>query len=52
MCIYGICKDSLGFYCFQRKETTISKENISNNKHATTKESTTNLSIQCDGMVL
>ncbi len=52
MCIYGLCKDDFGFYCFQRKETTISKKNTSNNKHATTKESTTNLSIQWDGIVL
>ncbi len=50
MCIYDICKDGLGFYCFQRKETTISKENTS--KRATTKKSTTNLSIQWDGIVL
>jgi hypothetical protein len=28
MCIYGIFKDDLGFYCFQRRETTRSKEDI------------------------
>jgi hypothetical protein len=28
MCIYGILKDDLGFYCFQIRETTIFKENI------------------------
>jgi hypothetical protein len=39
MCIYGIFKDDLGFYCFQRREITRSKENTSNSKHATTKES-------------
>jgi len=33
MCIYGIFKNDLEFYCFQRKETTRSKEDISNNKH-------------------
>ncbi len=37
MCIYGIFKDDLGFYCFQRRETTKSKEDTSNNKHATPK---------------
>jgi len=26
MCIYGIFKDDLGFYCFQGRETTRSKE--------------------------
>ncbi len=36
MCIYGIFRDDLGFYCFQRKDTTRSKENTSNSKHATT----------------
>ncbi len=34
--IYGIFRDNLGFYCFQRRDTTRSKENTSNNKHATT----------------
>jgi len=33
---YGISKDDLGFYCFQGKDTTRSKENTSNHKHATT----------------
>ncbi len=32
-------RDDLGFYCFQRMETTRSKENTSNSKHATTQES-------------
>jgi hypothetical protein len=32
MCIYGVFKDDLRFYCFQRRETTRSKENTSNNK--------------------
>jgi hypothetical protein len=52
MCIYGIYKDDLGFNCFERKETTISKEDISNSKHATTQESTTYSSIQWDGTIL
>jgi hypothetical protein len=52
MCIYGIFMDDLGFYCFQRRETTRSKEDISNSKHATTQESTTNSNIQWDGIVL
>jgi hypothetical protein len=34
MCIYGIFRNDLGFYCFQRKETTISKEDTSNSKHS------------------
>jgi len=34
MCIYGNFKNDLGFYCFQRKETTKSKEDTSNNKHS------------------
>jgi hypothetical protein len=33
MCIYGTFKNDLGFYCFQRKEITKSKENTSNSKH-------------------
>jgi hypothetical protein len=36
MCLYGILKDDIGFYCFQGRETTKSKENTSNRKHATT----------------
>jgi hypothetical protein len=52
MCIYGIFKDDLGFYYFQKKEITISIENTSNSKHATSKNSTTNSSIQWYGMVL
>jgi hypothetical protein len=36
MCIYGIFKDDLRFYCFQRRETMRSKEDTSNSKHATT----------------
>jgi hypothetical protein len=52
MCINGIFRDELGFYCFQRRETTISKEDTSNSKHSTTQESTTNSSIQWDGIVL
>jgi hypothetical protein len=40
------------FYCFQIREITISKENTSNNKHATTYESLANSSIQWDGRVL
>jgi hypothetical protein len=41
MCIYGIFRDNFGFYYFQRGETTKSKEDINNSKHATTQESTT-----------
>jgi hypothetical protein len=52
MCICGIFKDDLGFYCFQRRETTKSKEDASNNKHATTQESTIDLNIKRDGIVL
>jgi hypothetical protein len=52
MCIYGIFKDDLGFYYFQKKETTISKENTSNSKHATTQESTTDSNTQWDGTIL
>jgi hypothetical protein len=52
MCIYGIFKDDIGFYCFQIREATISKKNTSNSKHATTLKSTTNSSIQWDGIVL
>jgi hypothetical protein len=52
MCIYDIFKDDIGFYCFQKKETTKSKENISDNKHATTLKSPTNSNIQCDGTIL
>jgi len=33
MCIYGIFKNDLGFCCFQRKEITKSKEDISNSKN-------------------
>jgi hypothetical protein len=39
-------------YCFQRRETTKSKEDTSNNKHATTQESIANSSIQWDGTIL
>ncbi len=52
MCIYGILRDDVGFYCFQRRETTRSKEDTSNSKHATTQESTTYSSIQWDGIIL
>ncbi len=52
MCIYGIFKDDIGIYCFQRKEITRSKEDIRNSKHATTQESTIDSSIQWDGIVL
>jgi hypothetical protein len=52
MCIYGIFKDDLGFYYFQRRETIESKEDTSNIKHATTQESTIDLSIQWDGIIL
>jgi hypothetical protein len=45
MCIYGIFKDDLGFYRFQRREITRSKKDTSNTKHATTQESTTYSSI-------
>jgi hypothetical protein len=26
MCIYGIFRDDIGFYCFQRREITILKK--------------------------
>jgi hypothetical protein len=52
MCIHGIFKDDIGFYYFQRKETTRSKDNTSNSKHATTYESTTYSSIQWDDIIL
>jgi hypothetical protein len=52
MCIYGIFKNDIGFYCFQRKQITKSKENTNNNKHAITQEFTTNSSIQWDGTIL
>jgi hypothetical protein len=52
MCIYGIFRDDLGFYYFQRKETTKSKEDTSNSKHATTQESIIDSSIQWDGTIL
>ncbi len=52
MCIYGIFKDDLGFYCFQRREITRSKKDISNNKHATTQKFITYSSIQWDGTIL
>jgi len=51
MCIYGIFKDGLGFYCFQKKETTRSNEDTNNSKHATTQESTIDSSIQWDGTI-
>jgi hypothetical protein len=49
MCIYGIFRDDLRFYCFQIREITKSKQDTSNNKHATTQKSTTYSSIQWDG---
>jgi hypothetical protein len=52
MCIYGIFKDDFVFYCFQRREIIGSKEDTSNNKHATTQESTSDLSIHWDGTIL
>jgi hypothetical protein len=52
MCIYGIFRDDLGFYCFQKREITRTKEDISNSKHATTQESTMDSSIQWDGTIL
>jgi hypothetical protein len=52
MCIYGIFRDDLGFNCFQKRETTISKEDTSNSKHATTQESTTNSNIRWDDTIL
>jgi len=52
MCIYDIFRDDLGFYCFQRRETTRSKEDISNNKHAPTQESIIDSSIQWDATIL
>jgi hypothetical protein len=52
MSIYGIFKDDFGFYCFQKKETTKSKENTSNNKHATTEKSIADSNIQWDGTTL
>jgi hypothetical protein len=52
MCIYGIFRDDLGFYYFQRRETTRSKKNTRNSKHATTLKSLTNSNIQWDGTFL
>jgi hypothetical protein len=52
MCIYGIFWDDHGFFYFQIRETTISKEDTSNSKHATTQESIINSSIQWDGTIL
>ncbi len=52
MCIYGIFNDDFGFYCFQRKETTRSKENTSNSKHATTEKSIAYSNIQRGGTIL
>jgi hypothetical protein len=52
MCIHGIFRDDIGFYCFQRRETTRCKEDISNNKHATTQESIIDSKIQQDGTIL
>jgi hypothetical protein len=52
MCIHGIFKDDHQVYCFKKKETTRSKENTSNNKHATTLKSIANSNIQWDGTVL
>jgi hypothetical protein len=52
MCIYDIFKDDPGFYYFQRKETTKSKENISDNKHVTTLKPLIDLNIQWDGTIL
>ncbi len=51
MCIYGILRDDLGFYCFQRSQTIRSKEDKSNSKHATTQKSTIDSSIQLNGIV-
>jgi hypothetical protein len=42
----------LGFIVSKKRETTRFKENTSNSKHATTYESSTNSSIQWDGIVL
>jgi hypothetical protein len=36
MCIYDIFRGDFVIYYFQRMETTKSKEDVSNNKHATT----------------
>jgi hypothetical protein len=33
MCIHGIFRDDNGFYCFQKKETTKSKENTKTSHH-------------------
>jgi hypothetical protein len=49
--MYGIFKYDIGFYCVQKRETTKSKENTNNSKHATTQESTTDSSIQWDDTV-
>jgi hypothetical protein len=51
MCIYGIFRDDLLFNCFQKTGTTISKEETSNNKHATTQVSTTNSNIRWDDTI-
>ncbi len=34
LCIYYSFRDDLGFYCFQGRENTKSKENTNNRKHA------------------
>jgi hypothetical protein len=50
--IYGIFRDDFGFYYFQKRETTRSKENTRNSKHATTLKSPSDSSIQWDGTIL
>jgi hypothetical protein len=52
MCIYDIFKDDLGFYYFQIRETTKSKEDTCNSKHATTQESIIDSNIQWAGIIL
>jgi hypothetical protein len=52
MCIYGIFRDDLRFYYFQRRETTKSKVDTSIVNMPPLKESTTYSSIQWDGIVL
>jgi hypothetical protein len=52
MCIYGIFWDDIGIYYFQKRKTTRSIEDTSNNKHATTQGSTPNSNIQWDGTIL
>jgi hypothetical protein len=52
MCIYDVFRDDIGFYYFQRRETTKFKKNTSNSKHATTYESPADLNNQWDGTIL